>query len=240
MKVEVHKTYDELSKAAADLIASVIKNKPNALICVASGHTPTGTFKFLRDHIDAGLDISKTVFVSLDEWLGIDPSDAGSCISMLRKDFFDHVKARIELFDVLAKDPRKECDRMNKFIDDNGGLDVMLVGIGLNGHIGMNEPGTPFDKYAHVSDLAEETKTSGQKYFTKPTTLSKGITLGLRHFAECRLPILMANGSKKSEIIKKVIDSPITEKIPASIIHRISQALVMLDAEAASRLPQSL
>jgi 6-phosphogluconolactonase/glucosamine-6-phosphate isomerase/deaminase len=233
MKVEVYKDYNELSKAAANLIAAVIKNKPNALICVASGHTPAGTFTFLREHINSGLDIDKITFVSLDEWLGIDPADAGSCISMLRKDFFDHVKAKIELFDV-RKDPQSECDRMNKFIDDNGGLDVMLVGIGLNGHIGMNEPGTPFDRYAHVSELAEETKTTGQKYFTKPTILSKGITLGLRHFSECRLPILMANGSKKAEIIGHTMKSKPTENLPATIVHNIPQSMVMLDADAAS------
>lgn len=241
MIVEVFKDYSELSRATADRIAGVIKKKPGALICIASGHTPVGTFKCLRDDINAGtLDISKTIFVSLDEWLGIDPSDAGSCISMLRKDFFDHVDAHIELFDVLAKDPQSECDRMNKLIANNGGLDVMLVGVGLNGHIGMNEPGTPFDTYAHVSDLAEETKTSGQKYFTKHTTLSKGITLGLRHFSECRLPIVMANGSKKAEIIGRTMKNKPTEGLPATIIHTIPQALVMIDAEAASRLPQSL
>jgi glucosamine-6-phosphate isomerase len=235
MKVEVFNDYNQLSRATADRIAAVIKNKPGALICIASGHTPVGTFKYLRDDINSGvLDISKTIFVSLDEWLGIDPSDAGSCISMLRKDFFDHVTARIELFDARVKDAQTECERMNKLIGDNGGLDVMLVGIGLNGHIGMNEPGTPFDRYAHVSDLAEETKTTGQKYFTKPTTLSKGITLGLRHFSECRLPILMANGSKKAEIIGRTMKMKPTESIPATIVHKIPQALVMLDVEAAS------
>jgi 6-phosphogluconolactonase/glucosamine-6-phosphate isomerase/deaminase len=154
---------------------------------------------------------------------------------MLRKDFFDHVKLReeqIEMFDISAN-PIAECARINDLIAANGGLDIMLVGIGLNGHIGMNEPGTSFRSYAHVSALAEATKTSGQKYFQKQTTLSKGITLGLRHFSECRLPILMANGSKKADIINKVLNSKPTEDIPATIVHNIPQALVMIDAEAA-------
>lgn len=244
MKVEVFKDYGTLSREAADLIAAVITSKPNALICIASGHTPIGTLHCLRDDMNAGkLDTSHVTFVSLDEWLGIDPADAGSCISMLRKDFFDHVKLRkeqIQMFDVLVKDPQRECDRMNKLIADNGGLDVMLVGIGMNGHIGMNEPGTPFDRYAHISELAEETKTTGQKYFTKPTTLSKGITLGLRHFSECRLPILMANGSKKAEIIGQTMKKKPTESLPATIVHKIPQALIMLDKDAAAKLPQSL
>jgi glucosamine-6-phosphate isomerase len=236
MQVQTYDNYTELSRATADLIAAVIKKKPNALVCIASGHTPIGTFHCLRDDINSGkLDASKVTFVSLDEWLGIDPSDPGSCISMLRKDFFDHVSVRIEMFDV-NKDPQSECDRINKLIASNGGLDVMLVGIGLNGHIGMNEPGTSFDLYAHVSDLAEATKTSGQKYFEKPTTLSKGITLGLRHFVESKLPIIMANGTKKASIINEVVNSSATEQIPATIVHNTPQALVMIDAEAGSEL----
>ncbi|MEI9918291.1 MAG: glucosamine-6-phosphate deaminase [Bacteroidota bacterium] len=239
MKVQTFADYNELSRHTADLIGSTIQKKPYSLVCIASGHTPVGVFKCLADDINSGaLDASKVTFVSLDEWLGIDPSDAGSCISMLRKDFFNKVKVReeqIEMFDVNA-DPIGECARVNDLISANGGLDVMLVGIGLNGHIGMNEPGTSFRSYAHTSVLAEETKTSGQKYFEKPTTLSKGITLGLRHFAECRLPILMANGTKKANIINKVLNTAPTEQIPATIIHNIPQALVMIDSEAASEL----
>jgi glucosamine-6-phosphate isomerase len=238
MQVKKFKDYSELSRKVADQILSVIEKKPFAYVCIASGHTPVGVFKCLLDDIKDGLDISKVTFISLDEWLGIDPTDSGSCISMLRKDFFDHVKLRDEqivMFDVQAN-PIVECARINDMIASNGGLDVMLVGIGLNGHIGMNEPGTSFRSYAHVSILAEATKTSGQKYFDKQTTLSKGITLGLRHFAECRLPILMANGARKANIMNEVLNTNPTEQIPATIIHNIPQALVMIDNEAASEL----
>lgn len=239
MELRSFADYAKLSRAVADLIASTIKKKPYSLICIASGHTPVGVFKCLRDDINSKtLDVSKVTFVSLDEWLGIDPTDAGSCISMLRKDFFDHVTLRPEqivMFDVNAE-PIVECARINDLIATNGGLDVMLVGVGLNGHIGMNEPGTSFRSYAHVSVLAEETKTSGQKYFEKPTQLSKGITLGLRHFAECRLPILMANGTKKASIINQIINTKPTEQIPGTMVHNIPQALVMIDAEAGSEL----
>lgn len=239
MQVKKYKDYTELSKEVAELISSVINKKPYAHVCIASGHTPVGVFRHLISKInDKLLDVSKATFISLDEWLGIDPSDPGSCISMLRKDFFDHVnlrKEQIVMFDVSAS-PVFECARINGLIETNGGLDVMLVGIGLNGHIGMNEPGTSFRSYAHVSVLAEETKTSGQKYFDKQTELSKGITLGLRHFAECRLPILMANGTRKAGIMNKVLNTHPTEQIPATIIHNIPQALVMIDDEAGSEL----
>lgn len=238
MQLRTYKDYTELSRKVADEVVSVIQKKPFAQICIASGHTPVGVFKCIIEDIRNGLDVSKVTFISLDEWLGIDPNDPGSCISMLRKDFFDHVslrKEQIVLFDVSAS-PVFECARINDVIQSNGGLDVMLVGIGLNGHIGMNEPGTSFRSYAHVSVLAEETKLSGQKYFEKQTELSKGITLGLRHFAECRLPVLMANGTKKASIMNKVINTDPTEQIPATIIHNIPQALVMIDNEAASQL----
>lgn len=235
MHVRSFENYTELSRNVADLIVSTINKKPFAIICIASGHTPVGVFRCLiEDSKSKAVDLSKVTFVSLDEWLGIDPADPGSCISMLRKDFFDHVtlrKEQIEMFDINA-DPIGECARINDLIANNGGLDVMLVGIGLNGHIGMNEPGTSFRSYAHVSILAEETKTTGQKYFQKPTTLSKGITLGLRHFSECRLPILMANGTKKAAIIDEVLNSKPTEQIPATIVHNIPQAMVMVDSDA--------
>lgn len=228
-----HRDYEELSKAVAEKIASVIRARPDAWVCIASGHTPVGVFKILAQQINAGqLDVSQTVFVSLDEWIGVDPEDPGSCIAMLRHDFFDHVKLRPEqilMFNTQAPDQEKECARINQLIAQHGGLDAMLVGIGTNGHIGMNEPGTPFGTYAHISQLAQETITTGQKYFQRPTQLSKGITLGLRHFAESRLPIVMANGEKKKAIIDTVMHSPATEAIPATIVHQVPRALVETD-----------
>jgi 6-phosphogluconolactonase/glucosamine-6-phosphate isomerase/deaminase len=114
----------------------------------------------------------------------------------------------------------------------------MLVGVGTNGHIGMNEPGTSFDSYAHISTLAEETKKVGQKYFSKPTSLSLGITLGLRHLREAKLPIVMASGEKKAEIIAKGLTQTPTEEIPVSISQLIPQGYIMLDEAAAIQLPK--
>src|SRR6478736_7497682 len=193
MEVNVYPDYARLSRAAADLIAKIISQKKNALVCIASGHTPIGVFECLVKDVNAGkLDLSGCTFLSLDEWVGIDPEDPGSCLSMLKRDFFNHLslkESQIVCFDVKAN-LEKECQRINDMIAANGGLDVMLVGLGTNGHIGMNEPGTSFELYAHVGELAEETKTTGQKYFTKATTLSNGVTLGLKHFKEAKLPIV--------------------------------------------------
>ena len=240
MIVKVFPDYQSLSRATADLIKDCIARKPTAMICIASGHTPVGVFQCLVGDVKSGkLDLSHVTFVSLDEWIGVDPSDPGSCLAMLKKDFFHHVslrKEQVRYFDVTQMDLQKECDAMNELIASHGGLDVMLVGIGTNGHIGMNEPGSSFDDYAHISKLAEETIRTGQKYFARATSLDKGITLGLRHFREAKLPILMANGSKKAAIMTTMMSSKTTESIPATIVHQVNQCLIALDAEAAASL----
>lgn len=236
MNLQVFDTYKDLSRAVADMIGQVIKDKPDAMICIASGHTPIGVFEGIVNDVQSGLlNISRCTFVSLDEWLGIDPSDQGSCLSMLRRDFFDRVplnQSQVHYFDVQVSNPEEECLRIDQLIASHGGLDVMLVGIGTNGHIGMNEPGTPFRSRSHISELAEETRVTGQKYFTKKTTLTQGITLGLAHFSEAKLPILMANGGRKKAIMEKVMRRRASERLPATIIHQIQNAQVMVDREA--------
>jgi glucosamine-6-phosphate isomerase len=240
MTTKIFPDYETLSRATANLIADYIKKKKDAWICLASGHSPIGVFKYLLNDVDEGsLDLSHCKFFSLDEWVGIDPTDSGSCLSMLRKDFFDPLgipKEQIEFFNVLNPNLENECDRINRLIDQHQGLDIMLVGIGTNGHIGMNEPGTSFKSFAHIGELAEETKNVGQKYFRKATQLSTGITLGLQHLCEAKLPIIMANGNKKAAIMRSALNKPATKKIPATIAQTIQQGYIMLDTEAASLL----
>jgi glucosamine-6-phosphate isomerase len=242
MEIQILPDYATLSMATAGLIVDYLRSKKDALICLASGHTPIGVFQQLAQAVHAKeLDVSKCTFIILDEWIGIDPADTGSCLSMLTKDFFDPLQissAQIELFNVKALDLHKECDRMNRIIEQHGGLDIMLVGVGVNGHIGMNEPGTSFDSYAHVSDLAEETKTVGQKYFEKTTKLSQGITLGLKHLREAKLPIVMASGEKKAVIMAKGLHTKPSTEVPLSVVQLILQGYLMMDKEAAKNLPK--
>jgi glucosamine-6-phosphate isomerase len=242
MKINIYKDYQTLSSATTKLIVDYIKNKSKVLICLASGHTPIGVFQELAKEIKSGyVDLSNCTFLSLDEWLDIDPDDSGSCLSMLKRDCFEPLginAEQIEFFNVDAIDLNEECTRVNELISRNGGLDIMLVGVGTNGHIGMNEPGSSFDSYAHVSQLAEETINVGQKYFEKPTSLSKGITLGLRHLFESKLPIVMASGEKKASILGKTFSQPATESIPVSIAQLIPQCQVMLDEAAAKYINQ--
>jgi 6-phosphogluconolactonase/glucosamine-6-phosphate isomerase/deaminase len=221
-----------MSRAAADLIVAFLKAKPMSMICLASGHSPRGIFECLIEDVrEKRISLHQCTFVSLDEWIGIGPSDDGSCRAMMDQDLFVPLgieKSQIVFFDGLSKDSESDVARINKLIDRNGGLDIMLVGVGTNGHIAMNEPGTPFQIRAHLSTLAEETISVGQKYFKKATALSRGITLGLGHFQESRLPILIANGEKKKPIVNRILASLPDEALPASIVHQINGAYVML------------
>jgi len=243
MYIQIFQDYLALSKATANLVIDYIHKRPSALVCLASGHTPIGVFQELQKAVQQNqVDLSKCTFLSLDEWVNIDPSDSGSCLSMLQKDCFVPVGIganQVEFFNVSVPDLQKECDRINTLIESRGGLDIMLVGVGTNGHIGMNEPGTSFKSYAHISELAEETKAVGQKYFQKNTSLSLGITLGLNHLRESKLPIVMANGTKKAAIIAQGLQGIATEEIPLSVVHLIPQAYVMLDKEAADLIQDS-
>lgn len=241
MQLKIYPDYPSLCRAAADLIGDYIRHKKDALVCLASGHTPIGVFNCLVEDVDdKKLDLSTCTFVSLDEWIGIPPDQEGSCRQMMDKDFFNPLKitpGQIRFFDGLTKNPQQDCQEMNAFISARGGLDIMLVGVGTNGHIAMNEPGTSFDTYAHISQLSEETKTVGQKYFSSQTELSTGLTLGLRHLKEARLPIVMANGTRKASIMKRALTEKPTEQIPVTLAQLIPQGFVLLDNEAAAQLP---
>jgi glucosamine-6-phosphate isomerase len=237
MKVNIYQDYKTLSRSTADLIKAYISGKKKSLVCLASGHTPRGVFECLIEDVKSNqLDLSHCTFVGLDEWVGIPAQTKGSCRAMMDEDLFVPLqipKGRIEFFDGMATDLKSEVDRINSLIAAHGGLDIMMVGIGTNGHIAMNEPGRSFDMFAHISTLANETKEVGQKYFATSTVLNSGITLGLKHFREAKLPILMANGEKKASIIQKTLSTAPVETLPSSIIHLIDHGFVMLDQAAA-------
>jgi glucosamine-6-phosphate isomerase len=239
MQTEILADYTALSRRAADIVVDLVQKNPRAVLCLASGSSPMGTFACLADDVRAGrADFSEVTFVGLDEWVGMDRHQAGSCQALLYDALFGPLNIRPEqivYFDAKASDLAQECARLNDFVADQGGLDLMLVGMGLNGHIALNEPGTPFDSWAHVSELAETTKlVANQKYFDQPTPLSQGITLGLGHFAQARLPILLVSGRAKASMVQQALQGPSQPDCPASIVQQIAQARVLLDTEAAS------
>ena len=238
MNLRILSDYSTLSRATADLIAAYLKAKPKSLICLASGHTPKGVFECLVGDVASNrISLDECTFISLDEWLGMPASQPGSCRDMMDKDLFRPLgidPSHIIFFNGMAADPEHEIAVMNEVIERAGGLDIMLVGVGTNGHIAMNEPGTAFNIHAHISTLTEETKEVGQKYFETNTNLGQGLTLGLGHFREARLPILVAAGESKQRIMKKVLMSAPGEDLPASIVHLMPGAYVMLDKDAFS------
>lgn len=240
MKIKIYADTDEMSKAAADLVVKQLEKKPGSLICFPSGESPTGMLNYLADYAkDGTIDLTQCHFIGLDEWVGMDETDEGSCKHYLYSNFFSRLDLdpeRITMFNAKAEDLEAECERINTFISSRGGLDIMMVGIGMNGHLGLNEPGTPFDLYAHVSELDPLTVEVGQKYFSIATSLTQGITLGLQHLQEAKKAVLIASGVKKAAIIHEALQGLISTDVPASILQRIPHARVFLDADAASEL----
>lgn len=243
MELKIFKDNNELSFATSEEIIRIIKTKPDAVLCLATGQSPILTYQVLVEKITADkIDISKITFVGLDEWVGIPPEMEGSCQHFLQTRLFKPLNiaaSQVYLFNALATDLDEECKRMNDAIAAKGGIDFMLVGVGLNGHIGFNEPGVSINHYAHVIELDETTKAVGQKkYFDKPVTIGQGFTLGLQNFLEARFAIMIANGAKKAEIVKKAIEAPISTDVPATIMRMHKNSLLMIDEEAAAMVKE--
>ncbi|MBL7858004.1 MAG: glucosamine-6-phosphate deaminase [Cyclobacteriaceae bacterium] len=232
-----------MSEATAQFIAKYVKTNPESLLCFPSGDSPTGTLEKLVQAAQRGdIDFSRCWFVGLDEWVGMDKHDHGSCQQYIYMHLFDKLKLpaeRIRFFDAKASDLNAECEKVDRYIFDDGPLDIIVVGVGLNGHIGLNEPGSSFTSYSHVVDLAESTKTSGQKYFSQETKLEKGITIGIQHMMEAKTVVVIASGEKKADIIQKIAEGEITENIPGSILQKHPNCHLFLDRAAASRLSRT-
>lgn len=240
MRVEIYKDYQEISDLASSAIIDLVRQKPDSIICVASGDTPklayeNMVYKAKRQKIS----FADVHFIGFDEWVGISPDSHGNCSLFLREMIYSPLgisEDHIHLFDAMASDLDKECKIMDDFIYKIGKIDLMVVGIGMNGHVGFNEPGTSPTSKSHVVELEETTKSVGQKYFNESQVLTKGITLGLQHLLDAKQVILMANGIHKADIIKKTFQNEISVEVPASIIRNHENSIVLLDKAAASSL----
>jgi glucosamine-6-phosphate isomerase len=234
MHFQVFESHEAVSERTAQFVIYLVRQKPNALICVPSGDTPRLAFRRIVEMAQPN-DFKQVTFVALDEWVGISPDNVGSCRYIVENELIKGLDLRseqIHYFDGLANDLAAECRLTNEIIAAHGGLDLMLVGLGMNGHIGLNEPNTPFDTYAHVSELAEVTVSVGQKYFSGQTALTQGITVGLRHLQEAKTVILIATGAKKANIVERVRTETISEKLPASILNQHENSYFWVDSAA--------
>lgn len=185
MKTIVYKNYEELATGTARYITELISRKPDALLCFPAGETSLGTFaELVRLEATGETDLSRCKIVGLDEWVDLGTMKNENCFNFLKKHLFDHIGINIKnmcFFNSEADDLLYQCHLTDEFIIGNGGIDLMLLGLSMNGHLGPNEPDTSFDKYSHVVDLDEVSKRVAQKYFTVNVILSQGITLGMKH-----------------------------------------------------------
>ena len=231
---------EAVAEAVAQEWVDVLVAKPHAVICMASGNSPKlACSAFVRLAAEQKVDVSEFFFVGLDEWVGVDPGARGSCRSDFQERIFgplDVPADRYHLFNGMAVDLEEECRLMDAIIAEKGGIDLMIVGIGMNGHIGFNEPGTSFGLLCHVRRLDESTSQVGQQYFDQAMTLEHGITLGPAHILASRRLLLVAQGAAKADVIRRALEGPIGPAFPASMIQSHADAAVIVDGLAGQLL----
>jgi glucosamine-6-phosphate isomerase len=236
MQLIVGKDYDEMSDFAAAGMLAALKDKKNPLVCLPSGSSPVGLCEKIREYFDASGTKPDWYFVGLDEWVGMDGADNGSC-----RHFFDEQLLvpmqmpvdRISFFDGKSNKLEEECRKAENFISTHGGIDIAVLGIGMNGHLGFNEPGVDPASRAHVVELDEVTQTVGQKYFTEKKELKQGITLGISTLMEARKIFLLVSGKHKSPILKKAMQDEISNRFPATLLRNHPDYTIYADADAA-------
>ncbi|HHQ1268782.1 TPA: glucosamine-6-phosphate deaminase [Listeria innocua] len=238
MKLIINENEQLVAETVSQRIIKLVKAKPASLICIAGGDTPLLTIEALIKASQAGeVDFSQTQFVGLDEWVGLGRETKGSCIQTLYDAFFDRLEdvsnEQICFFDGKSEDLAAECARVDAFIDERGGMDFILLGIGLNGHIGFNEPFVPVDVNCHVVELDDVTKRVMSKYFDTDLPLTHGISLGMKQILAAKEIYLVATGAKKVDIVKQVIEKAPTVAIPATLVKEANTTLV-IDKVAAS------
>lgn len=252
MKVIVKENYDEMSHQAAKIIADLVKSKPDCVLGFSAGASPIGTYKELVRMHREGLDFSAVKAFNVDEYLGfgIDlskPYDRDrSFARFMHEELFRHInlkKENIKILDGLAKEPEKYCAWYEEEIKRAGGIDLQILGIGRNGHLAFNEPGSSLSSRARIQALAKETLDDNFENFFKKTGIKRqemprlALTLGIGTILEMRHLLLLANGKKKANVVAKTLEGPITSQVTASALQLHSgKVTVVLDREAASKL----
>ena len=220
IKVE---SYEKLSRQAANIISAQVIIKPDSVLGLATGSSPVGAYKQLINWYEKGdIDFSKTITVNLDEYVGLDANNDQSYRYFMDNTFFNHINIKKENTFVpngCAEDLETEGNVYDAKIKEFGGIDLQLLGIGLDGHIGFNEPDEYFTKGTHVVDLHESTIEANSRFFaSRDDVPTKAITMGMASIMQAKKILLVANGQNKKEILEKAFFGPITPKIPASIL----------------------
>lgn len=237
MKVITYRDNTELSAKSAEMIAEIIAEKPDGLLCFPAGETSIGTFEHLiRMSKEGKVSFMKSFIVGLDEWVGLGKMKSENCYSFLKKHFFDQIEYSVEnfcFFNGESGDLKAELKKTESFIHEHGPIDMILLGAGMNGHLGLNEPGTSFDLYSHIVELDNTTKTVGQKYFSGNVSLTRGITLGIKHILEAKTAILQLSGSRKAPVAARLLKEEVSTGFPASAMKLHPNSYLLMDREAA-------
>lgn len=223
MKFILAHDYEELSSLAADIIADVIKTKPNCVLGLATGSSPVGTYKrLIKDNKEGKLDFSTVTSVNLDEYVGLDGTNDQSYRYFMDNNLFNFVnidKAKTFVPNGCADDLKAEGEAYDKMIKDLGGIDIQLLGIGLDGHIGFNEPDSVFTAATHEVVLDESTIKANARFFENEEEVpKKAITMGMMSIMQAKKVLLIANGAAKKDILNKSFEGPVDPMVPASIL----------------------
>lgn len=241
MEVVIKETPEEMSKLSAELIAEVVRRKPRAVLGLATGSTPLGTYKeLIRLHKQEGLDFSRVVTFNLDEYVGLAHDHPQSYHYFMWENLFKHININaknVHIPDGTSKDIPGWCRWYEEQIVKAGGLDVQLLGIGSNGHIAFNEPGSSLGSRTRVKTLDEKTRQDNTRFFRNMNEVPKyAITMGIGTIMDSRQLILLANGAGKADAIRMTCEGAITAMVPATIVQLHPKATIIIDKQAATKL----
>jgi glucosamine-6-phosphate deaminase len=241
MDVIVKDTYEEMSREAAQIVAQAIRAKPNLVLGLATGGTPLGLYiELIRLYQEGELDFSKVTSFNLDEYLGLPPTHEQSYAYFMQSNLFQHINVgpdKIYVPSGLAADVQAYCEWYEAEIAQAGGIDLQVLGIGRDGHIAFNEPGSSLASRTRIVTLTKETIEDNARFFARPGDVPRfAITMGVGTIMEARHCLLLANGPGKAEAVAALVEGPITSQITASALQMHPQATVILDRAAATRL----
>lgn len=229
--------YKEMSRAASERVVQVLAKNPQAVIGLATGSTPEGLYQYLiEDHQTHGTSYKYAKTVNLDEYIGLDHHNKNSYFSYMQEKLFKHIDINIDntnLPNGMASNLEQEALRYETHIREIGGVDLQILGIGHNGHIGFNEPGTSFQSKTHVVTLAENTREANARYFDSLDEVpTHALTMGIQSIMDSKEIILLASGASKAEAIKRLVYGEISEDFPASVLRLHPKVTIIADADA--------
>jgi glucosamine-6-phosphate deaminase len=240
MRARVFPDYEDMSAAAADAVVHTLEEDPSSVLLLPTGTTPLGMYQRLVDmHRLGEVSFSGATFFNLDEYLGLMPEHPASYHVYMKEHFYGLIDANpacIFIPDGAAADPEAECERYEAAIRDSGGVDVCVLGIGRNGHIGFNEPGAPFDSRTRVVTLSESTRLVNAADFEANRAPERAITVGMASIFESEEVLLLASGTNKANAVAAALEGDVSESVPASMLGRHQRAVLFLDEDAASDL----